>query len=317
MLTTTVLRQSTNAPIAGWRMHYEMAGGTAAGFAPDGAQSIEVATDAQGRASTELFQQQPAGGVELGFGSAQSACRRGAEALTIGSTKTPITWTGASATSPSSGPTPPASSPTAPPASPAGPVDMRLSGPAQAIVGGEVHFDLEITNRGAVATSRLVVVDRFDDGLIHAAAVSPIQRELDPFAPGETRKIGITFKVAKPGQLCQHVELTGPGGVRQTTALRPSRCPGRSFQRGRSARERWPHGSRHPGKPAMTLKVSGPASTKVGQNVEFVIEIRNSGDAAIPTVRVSDTCDAQTLHLSPRMPDIPKLDRSLCGRYKT
>ena len=95
---------------------------------------------------------------------------------------------------------------------------MRLSGPAQAIVGGEVHFDLEITNRGAVATSRLVVVDRFDDGLIHAAAVSPIQRELDPFAPGETRKIGITFKVAKPGQLCQHVELTGPGGVRQTTS---------------------------------------------------------------------------------------------------
>ncbi len=69
-----------------------------------------------------------------------------------------------------------------------------------------------------MATSRLVVVDRFDDGLIHAAAVSPIQRELDPFAPGETRKIGITFKVAKPGQLCQHVELTGPGGVRQTTS---------------------------------------------------------------------------------------------------
>jgi uncharacterized repeat protein (TIGR01451 family) len=277
-LTTTVLRQSTNAPIAGWRVRYEMAGGTAAGFAPDGSRSIEVATDAQGRANAELFQQQSAGGVSSVSVQLNRPAAAGVEALTIGSTKTAITWTGAPATSPAAGPTLGAAA-----------VDMRLTGPAQATVGGEVHFDLEITNRGAVATGGLVVVDRFDDGLIHAAAVSPIQRELDPLAPGETRKIGITFKVAKPGRLCQNVELTGAGGLRQTTgACVQADAPAASTPPGPAA----PGSS---GKPALTLKVSGPASAKVGQNVEFVIEVRNTGSATIPTVRVSDTYDTQTL----------------------
>jgi uncharacterized repeat protein (TIGR01451 family) len=388
-LTTTIVRQSTNAPIAGWRVRYEVAGGPAAGFSPDGARFIELSTDAQGQASAEIIQQHPEAGTSAVAVQLNRPAATGVEALTIGSSKIAITWSAAPGalhiTGPASasvgatatyridvtnpGPQPAthvAVTDTLPPGltllqstppadagaalgwtlgdlrpgetrtiqldarpeqggsfnqcvhlqaaegltgqdcvttvvqaaaapstgAPAGTIDVRLTGPGQAAVGSEVHFDLEITNRGAFAASGLVVVDRFDDGLIHAAAVSPIQRELDPVAPGETRKIGITFKVAKPGRLCQTVELTGAGGLRQTT----SAC----VQADAGGQPAMPPGGVGPavpgsGKPALTLKISGPPSTKVGATVQFVIEIRNTGDAPIPTVRVSDTCDAQTL----------------------
>ena len=43
VFTTTVTRQSDGSPSTGWRVRYEILDGPAAGFAPDGAQLVEVA----------------------------------------------------------------------------------------------------------------------------------------------------------------------------------------------------------------------------------------------------------------------------------
>ena len=62
-LATTVTRQANSCPHIGWIVHYEIVGGPPAGFAPAGAVSIEVPTDAAGRAAAMIEQTQPAPGV--------------------------------------------------------------------------------------------------------------------------------------------------------------------------------------------------------------------------------------------------------------
>ena len=52
--TTTVTRHTSQGPIEGWRVRYEISGGPAAGFAPDGAQVVEVPTNEFGQASVEI-----------------------------------------------------------------------------------------------------------------------------------------------------------------------------------------------------------------------------------------------------------------------
>ena len=46
VFTTTVMRQSNQTPCERWLVRYEISGGPPAGFSPDGAQAVEVPTDA-------------------------------------------------------------------------------------------------------------------------------------------------------------------------------------------------------------------------------------------------------------------------------
>ncbi len=92
-------------------------------------------------------------------------------------------------------------------------VELQLTGPAQTVVGGQVTFDLVLINRGDAAATGLVLTDRFDDGLVHAAAANPIQKGISPIEPHQARRMAIVFKVVKPGRLCNIIELTGDGGL--------------------------------------------------------------------------------------------------------
>ena len=61
--TTTVTKHTTQSPSEGWLVRYTIVSGPPAGFSPDGATSIEVATNAAGQASAEIFQKTPANGT--------------------------------------------------------------------------------------------------------------------------------------------------------------------------------------------------------------------------------------------------------------
>src|SRR5262249_43210433 len=62
-LSTVVTRQSTNSPLVGWPVRYEIVGGPEAGFGPDGATSVEVLTNEAGVAQVEIFQKQESPGA--------------------------------------------------------------------------------------------------------------------------------------------------------------------------------------------------------------------------------------------------------------
>src|SRR4029079_11305838 len=133
-LTTTVTRRSDGAPLAGWTVRYDVPGGGASlGYASG--NSVDVPTDAAGRASVEVSPTSGGGGsstvgitivrppqagadaspqLEVGRGAATITWGSGAP---IGATPTPIN------TAPTLQPTPnsPLSSLPPPPSSPSSP----------------------------------------------------------------------------------------------------------------------------------------------------------------------------------------------------
>lgn len=93
-------------------------------------------------------------------------------------------------------------------------LSLQLFGPQTALVGSEVRFEVEVSNRGTAAATGLLITDRFDAGLDHAASSSPIERDLPDLGAGASTRIAVTFRVARTGQLCHDVTVTGTGGLR-------------------------------------------------------------------------------------------------------
>lgn len=309
-LTTTVMRQSDQSPCAGWVVRYEIVDGPPAGFAPNGAPSVEVPTNSTGQACAEIIQTQPMPGTNrINIQVIRPANADGARGrtLAIGSGSTMATWSAPGLAVRKRGPNVAAvgstityqievSNPgdlpaedvavvdTIPPgltlisSNPEaqavggslqwqlgrlGPtetrrlevnyrverqgnlnscaevtargglksrdcattnvsgttVDVRIFGPDQAAVGETVRFEIEVTNRSPLPVGGLLVKDRFDPGLKHAEAESPIERDLGlTLTPGQSQRIGVDLQVMKPGQHCQTVEIRDSRGTVLTSA---------------------------------------------------------------------------------------------------
>lgn len=95
-----------------------------------------------------------------------------------------------------------------------GQLELRIQGPERATVGQDVTYVIEISNRGTTPLSNLLVRDTFDAGLQHAAGQHAVERDLPgTLQPGETKTIGVIFRVVQSGKWCHTVQITGPGGM--------------------------------------------------------------------------------------------------------
>ncbi len=165
-------------------------------------------------------------------------------------------------------------------------LDVQVYGPQQpVIVGEDVTFRIVITNRGQVPAAGLVIKDRFEEGLQHAAAPSPIERDLGvELAPGQSQEIGVTLRVVKPGRWCNTAEVLSQGRVVATaqawvTAVEAAPPqPGPTVQPG-------PAGP-PAGAARMSVRMTGPEVRTEGETAEFVIEVANTGERPLTDVKV-------------------------------
>jgi uncharacterized repeat protein (TIGR01451 family) len=391
--TTTVLRQTDQSPCAGWIVRYEIADGPPAGFAPEGAQAIEVPTNASGQACAEIFQQQPTPGTNrVSIQIIRPANFNGGhgQALVIGRGGTLKTWSAPGLTIRKTGPAVASLGATVtygidvsnpgdlpaedvlvseaipqgltlissnPPGQAAGgslrwslgrlapaetrhmevnyrverqgtitncaevsaqgglkgrecvtttvsaaSIDVKILGPTQAALGSEVTFEIEVTNRSPVPVSGLLIKDRFDAGLKHAEAESPIERDLAVrLAPGQSERIGVAFRVVQPGPQCQTVEIRDRSGVLATARAcvtgvesgqpaakpAPSEKPSPGPVPGPT-----PGASKPPAAPAtVTLKVNGPTARTVGETAEFAMEVTNTGSKELKDLKLVSQLD--------------------------
>jgi uncharacterized repeat protein (TIGR01451 family) len=307
-LTTVLTRHTDNSPLPLWHVRYEIIGGPEAGFAPDGATSLEIASNEAGEATVEIFQKQPAAGTnQIQIQVIRPAGVGGQNrALPVGAGATLQTWTsdepGAPATERPSAPmAQPA--PIAPPVAitppPVAQIEVAIIGPRTAFVDSDVQFEVRVINRGTVTASQLLVTDRFDSGLQHAVAASPIEKNLDDLPPGSMASFGVTLRVTQPGQLCQDIEVTGAGGVRATArhclAARPP-----AFQPPAAQTEptqppvaqpipaQPPTESPAVTAPALSVKKTGPDRRRVGEMAEFTIDVTNGGPDPIEDLVITD-----------------------------
>ena len=173
-LVTSVLQASTGAPVAGYKVRYEVAGGVEAGFGPSLSGGVELTTNDQGQAGAELTQSTPQPGatqVNVQLVRPAGIVPGVSESLVLGSTTIAVNWSdGGGATvvspAPSSGSPlpgapsiPPATAPpaTVPPPQTTPPsarpnLDVRIVSPSQSVlVGDQAEFQIHITNRSTAA----------------------------------------------------------------------------------------------------------------------------------------------------------------------
>ena len=160
---------------------------------------------------------------------------------------------------------------------------VTTTGPAQAEVGQDAPFQVQVTNTGSSPLTGLVIVDRYDAGLEHASqpgvTTRVIERTLGELAAGQTRNVDVTFRVVQAGQQCNAVEVQGASGVLGSakaclTAIEPG---------GAAAAV---------GKPKLSITKTGPRQQVEGSTAKFDITITNSGQAAATNLTVTDHLDA-------------------------
>ncbi len=286
-LVTSVTRASSGAPLAGYKVRYEFAGGVDAGFGPALSGGVELTTNDQGLASAELSARDASPGstnIQVQLVRPTSAVPGVSEPLTLGSVTVAVTWAAAvqpqlpgpavdGSIAPAPAPAPRTGETTPAPGTTAGGLEVKITSPTAPIaVGGQAEFQIHISNTTRAAINNVTVLDRFGAGLAHAVAPSPIRRNIGTLAPGESRSIGLTFTARQPGRQCHSVEVTSDTGLRAAG----EGCVTVIADEAEAAAN-------------LSIKQTGPARMKVGEIAVFKIEVANRGATPLNGLRVSDS----------------------------
>jgi uncharacterized repeat protein (TIGR01451 family) len=257
-LVTIVSRQSDGTPIAGWQVRYEITSGPPAGFAPDGAQAIEVTTNELGQAGAELFQTQPAPGtnqITVRLVRPANSARGDERPLTIGTATTQKTWT-----SPE--------------------IAVRTVGPSQAAIGATASYQVQVNNPGDLPARDVVVTVPIPPGLTYLSSTPPttpagnqLEFRLGDLAAKLSQTIAIDYRADQAGQV-QHC-----ASVRTAEGLSAQDCVTTTVMA-----------------PTLAVEIIGPQRGVVGQDLDFQVVVSNTGAATATKLVIVDTYDPGLQH---------------------
>jgi polysaccharide export outer membrane protein len=199
---------------------------------------------------------------------------------------------------------------------------IKITGPETAKVGDDITFDVEIKNTSAATLEDLLVSDRFGEGLQQGRDTGPIRpgQVLKSLRPQETIRFALQFRATKSGELSHTVEITGPDGFHESSVASvkikdevggnaPSK-PDEKDSSKSSAAPPWNAtvGSRIDIDPNATLSIdiTGPETAKVGDDVTFSVEMKNTGFTTLEGLAVTDRFDRGLAHgtdISPIRPE--------------
>jgi uncharacterized repeat protein (TIGR01451 family) len=302
-LTTVVTRQTDGTPLEGWIVRYEVADGSA-GDIP------EVRTGPDGRASVVVS---PTGGgasSQINVQLVRPANYAGGNApqLVIASGTTVINWGGSQPYLPPSTATPLPTNPpaqtspapiqpapiTPPPSLPAttGPrLELTVTGPPQATVGGQSPIRISVRNVGDSAATGVMLTDEFDAGLSFPARPrsAKIEKPLANLAPGGAYEEDLLFDVTKAGRLCHNVAVSF---AESSTPLSRQHCltvvETPAVQReGR-----------------LRVSIDGPTEAIQGQTITFTVIVKNEGQTALVNITTEEEYPTAVLQPQPTEPNI-------------
>jgi hypothetical protein len=310
VLTTTVMRRTDGAPLAGWLVRYEAASGASFGY--EGGSVVEVPTDASGRASIEVSPADMGGGsttvnitivrppqattdasprLEIGRGAATISWASGAmgeptippevrpapierappsSAPVMPYEITPRPTLPSTASPPSGSYTPPADEP--PLGRPQLDLTLRRTTAENVAVGDFASFDIVINNRGDGTARGIKIRSQFDRGLSHPNA------KPNAFAVDYP-----DMRDLPPGD-SETIPLTFQvvaGGTQcHEVTVSADGAEAVSARGCVTARQS-----------TLELDVRGHERRNVGETAEFVAVLRNVGDVAATNIELVARCD--------------------------
>ena len=249
-LTTTVSRHTDAAPCSGWIVRYEVLDGPPAGFAPNGSSSVEVVTDAAGRATIEILQAEPRPGTnKIGIEVIRPATPGdlGGKPLVAGRGSTLATWTSAD-------------------------LAVRIIGPAAANIGEALTYAIEVSNPGDLPAADVTVTDELPPELTYLDSDPPaeqiagrLQWRIGQLGAGERRQVQLRCRADDVGSVTHCADATAAGG------LTASHCTTTTVT-----------------SPQLQVKVVGPTQAAVGSDVTFQVTVTNISNASIGKLLLKD-----------------------------
>jgi uncharacterized repeat protein (TIGR01451 family) len=271
VFTTTVSRHTNNTPLTGWIVRYRIIGGPPAGFAPEGAEVLEVPTDALGQASVEIFQKQPqAGTSRVGIEIIRPPQAGYERELILGTGTVTQTWT-------------------------APDIAINATGPARAGLGATATYQFAITNPGDLPARGVTLTSELPPGASLVSSNPPAEVAggrltwtLGDLAPRETRPVELNLRADQLGS------LSVCASVRTAEGLTASDCA-----------------STVVASPSLEVQIRGPQTAVVGEDVRYEVTITNRGQVAATGLIITDTFDPGFRHMisgSPIERDLPDIE---------
>jgi uncharacterized repeat protein (TIGR01451 family) len=150
---------------------------------------------------------------------------------------------------------------------------ITKTGPASAVLGTKVTYDIKVTNTGNAMATGLVIKDTLPQGLTYDSANgggiavgNVVTWNLASLGAGASASYQITAKAAKIGSWTDSVTVTAAMGLTATATATTSVVA-----------------------PVLTITKTGPAKAFVGLDVIFTITVKNTGNAPATAVSVLDT----------------------------
>ncbi len=135
-------------------------------------------------------------------------------------------------------------------------------------IGQDIEYQVTVSNRGDRALTDVVVTDRFDVGLAHREGAGPIEWPLGRLDPGQSRQLGLAFRIAQEGRHCHSLEATATG----TPPARTGACV---IGRPEPRRD-------------LSVEKTGPAQMTEGERADFMVVVRNTGEATLGNLQIVD-----------------------------
>lgn len=148
---------------------------------------------------------------------------------------------------------------------------IEKSGPATAVVGATVIYNIVVKNTGTSTAKNVVVSDPVPSGYSHASGQSELSVNIGDLAPGQSKALSATFKANQRGKVCNVATATSSNaGKVSDDACTTVQQPG--------------------------LKVTKTGLEKqiIGRKVEYQITVQNTGDMDLANVNVVDTAPENT-----------------------
>ena len=249
-LTTAITRSSDGNGVPDWKVRYSIIGGAPAEFAPVGSQEAEVITGDNGKATVQL--RQVAGKFDPGTTQIRVEVVRpavfGESELVVESGVTSVTWSAPALT-------------------------IRAIGPKTAGVEEAFNYRVEISNPGDQVTRGVILRTRDFSSDLEFISSEPkpaqygknYQWELGDVVPGANpRVVNIQMKSKQRGnsELCFEVSS-------DTDQLKTEACAQTEIAA-----------------PCLGLEIEGPTTAKVGEQIEFQINVANQCEQALNNVRL-------------------------------
>lgn len=201
VFTTTITRRTTQAPVAGWLVRYQILDGPPAGFSPDGATVVEVPTNPLGQASVEIFQKQPAHGTNRVAIQVIRPEPLSGQRYVVGSGLTSNTWS-------------------------APQLSLVKAGPAMIGVGASFTYRIQVSNAGDQPAEQVVLIDELPPGATYLNS-NPVAESdgqhlrwgLGTLAAGTARVVEVNLRADRPGSLNACAEATSASGLRARNCI--------------------------------------------------------------------------------------------------